>query len=305
MPIRESPGGLVPAIITAWNPLPGYGVQLDAQGTDGATATCVGDNWHNPIRKTYSRSCYVQLPLVAGAYNVRATAVFSAAGKPDVVVDGVGPRAIQANGFPSAQPMTIAVAQQIERCGNPTANVQLTIDDSIDATKLRFVLRTLAANGVRATFFLNGKFAHEHPQLMRTIRRHGHWVGNHSYSHPALIKVGDETVLGQIDRGVAATTKPRLLRPPYGAGAFTTRLADLAAQRSYTLCRWTNVPYDWEASATAEVLIERVRYGDYRTAPIEAGGMILLHGHGHHTMEAIQGIIDVVRARGLEFEPLP
>jgi len=304
MPVYESPGGLVPAIITVWFAPAGYEVSLDAVGLDGASAQCVGEVWFNPVRDSHSRTCYLQIPLTPGEYGLAVTATLTGQANDTVLVTGNAARPVKANGYPSSEPISIATAQEIERCGNATDDVWLTFDDSINPSRLPTVMQILAANNVKATFFLTGKFRDKWPHALRVIRRQGHLLGNHTYSHVALSKTSDAAVLSQIDRGVKSNTSPKLLRPPYGAGAFTSRLRDLAAQRSYALCRWTTVPYDWEASATADLLVERVRYGDYRTAPIEAGGVVLLHGHGDHMVEGLQGIIDAIRARGLSLRKL-
>ena len=62
--------------------------------------------------------------------------------------------------------------------------VWLTIDDgpSADTPAL---LDLLDAHGAKATFFLVGERAEQHPDLVREIARRGHGIGNHSHSHPA------------------------------------------------------------------------------------------------------------------------
>ena len=82
-----------------------------------------------------------------------------------------------------------------------------------------------------------------------------------------------------------------------------TRLVLLAAQRQYNVCRWTTDTYDWNGT-TATAMAERVRYGDYLSAPIGKGGVILMHGTGRYTASGLQAIIDAVRAKGLQVHPL-
>ena len=302
-PRYESPGGMVPIVVTAWHPPAGYAIAFDVDLVDGSPATCTGPMWRNPIRDTTSQKCYLTLPLTPGAYLVRSRATFSRAGMADIVVETVSPHELKADGYPSSTPMTLARAQAIEHCWNQTDYVWLTFDDSMNPTKLAYVFDLAHRNNVRVRFLLTGKLLAKQPLYPRRVRRHGHLMGNHTYGHLPLSRTADEQVLSQIDRGAASTTSPKLLRPPYGAGAFTTRLESLAARRNYSLCRWTVDTVDWRGDP-ADVLIERVAYGDYMTPPVGPGGVILMHGHGEHTMEALQGIIDAVRARGLELEPL-
>ena len=302
-PEYESPGGTVPVIVTAYNPPSGYVGTLTATASNGASATCAGGTWFNPVRNTLSRTCYVTLPTVTGRHYVTGHATFTRNGAATIRAAGRGGRAIQASGYVSRTPMSQATVREIERCFNTSSHVQLTFDDSASETQLRGLLQTLEANNVRGRFFFTGASAATNPSLLELIKHRGHWVANHTKSHRALSAISAARVRRQISGGVAATTAPRLLRPPFGAGAFTTRLWNIAGETSYRLCRWTTDTYDWEG-ANAAVLVERVRYGDYRSAPISAGGVILMHGHGRNTDAALQGIIDAVRAKGLSLEPL-
>src|SRR2546427_10175880 len=45
------------------------------------------------------------------------------------------------------------------------------------------ILSTLAEAGVRATFFLQGRWVTAQPQVARSVAEAGHLVGNHSHYH--------------------------------------------------------------------------------------------------------------------------
>jgi len=62
----------------------------------------------------------------------------------------------------------------------------LTFDDGPWPPTTPKILAALAAECVRATFFLIGKPASAHPDLVRRIAAEGHTVGHHSWSHPNL-----------------------------------------------------------------------------------------------------------------------
>ncbi len=62
--------------------------------------------------------------------------------------------------------------------------VWLTIDDG-PSDDTPDVLDALDAHGAKATFFLIGKRAAQHPERVREILRRGHGIGNHSATHPA------------------------------------------------------------------------------------------------------------------------
>ncbi|GAC1622027.1 MAG: polysaccharide deacetylase family protein [Bradyrhizobium sp.] len=82
--------------------------------------------------------------------------------------------------------------------------VVLTFDDGPwPPTTLR-VLMALAQECVRATFFLIGKPASEHPGLVRRIAAEGHTVGHHTWSHRSLMRIASGETTQEIDRGISA-----------------------------------------------------------------------------------------------------
>jgi peptidoglycan/xylan/chitin deacetylase (PgdA/CDA1 family) len=300
-PSYESPGGTVPAIVTVYGVPRGYRTELTARGTGGAVATCTGAVWANRRRHTASRTCYLRLPDRPGEYGLRVAATSTRAGAPALVRHGVVARLVRADGHRSPRPMSLARVRQVERCANPTDRVWLTFDDGGSPAQVRAILATLGREHVRGRFFVTGVWAAAHPTLLHRIRADGHLLADHTYSHPPLSLAGARQVARQVRAGVRPTTTPPLLRPPYGAGALTTRLESLT--RGYRLCRWTVDSYDWQG-ATAARMAERIRYGDELTPPVRPGGVILLHGHGRYTASGLGRIIAAVRSAGLTLDPL-
>lgn len=67
--------------------------------------------------------------------------------------------------------------------GVPKNTLYLTFDDGPSSAATQKVLNTLADYGIHATFFMVGKMAKAHPELVAEVRRNGHRIGNHSYAH--------------------------------------------------------------------------------------------------------------------------
>ena len=67
--------------------------------------------------------------------------------------------------------------------------VVLTFDDGPWPPTTQRVLAALAHECVRATFFLIGKPASEHPGLVRRIAAEGHSVGHHTWLHRSLMRI--------------------------------------------------------------------------------------------------------------------
>ena len=69
---------------------------------------------------------------------------------------------------------------------NGRACVALTFDDGPDPVTTPRVLDVLREKQVRATFFVVGKRAARHPELVRRALAEGHLVENHTWSHSKL-----------------------------------------------------------------------------------------------------------------------
>ncbi len=82
--------------------------------------------------------------------------------------------------------------------------VVLTFDDGPWPGTTPKVLAALSAQCVRATFFLIGKTASEHPELVRRIAAGGHTIGHHTWSHRSLMRIPPDQTTEEIDHGIEA-----------------------------------------------------------------------------------------------------
>src|SRR5215475_13456578 len=77
--------------------------------------------------------------------------------------------------------------------------VVLTFDDGPWPPTTPKVLQALAKECVLATFFLIGKPASEHPDLVRRIAAAGHTVGHHTWLHRSLMRIAPSETSEEID----------------------------------------------------------------------------------------------------------
>ena len=82
--------------------------------------------------------------------------------------------------------------------------VVLTFDDGPNPPTTSKVLAALAQECVRATFFLIGVHASQHPEIVKRIAREGHTIGHHTFSHPFMARIPIDKAKSEIDRGIAA-----------------------------------------------------------------------------------------------------
>jgi peptidoglycan/xylan/chitin deacetylase (PgdA/CDA1 family) len=85
--------------------------------------------------------------------------------------------------------------------------VVLTFDDGPWPPTTPKVLEALSQECVRATFFLIGKPASEHPDLVRRIAAAGNTVGHHTWLHRSLKQIKPSETTDEINRGIAADEK--------------------------------------------------------------------------------------------------
>src|ERR1700693_6479900 len=86
--------------------------------------------------------------------------------------------------------------------------VVLTFDDGPWLNNTQAVLKALADQCVRATFFSIGKHATYYPEILKKVVAAGHTVGSHTWSHAdlqALVKNGGpDAAKEEIEKGASA-----------------------------------------------------------------------------------------------------
>lgn len=81
-------------------------------------------------------------------------------------------------------PQSAVLGPVLNRVSTDDRVVWLTIDDG-PSDDTPAVLDALDAHSAKATFFLVGEHAAQHPEHVREILHRGHGIGNHSATHPA------------------------------------------------------------------------------------------------------------------------
>lgn len=109
----------------------------------------------------------------------------------------------------------------ISRGNSGQKAVSITFDDGPDPFSTEPLLNLLDQHGVKATFFVVGKKAAAHPQLIKKILKMGHLLGNHSYSHDNLCMLKSRKHLFQeinVAQEILARfhVKTLVFRPPVG-----------------------------------------------------------------------------------------
>lgn len=186
--------------------------------------------------------------------------------------------------------------------------VALTFDDGPHPTWTMRVLGLLDERRAKATFFLVGSKAEQHPQVVRAIVGRGHTVGVHSYAHDRLFALrGERRVSEDLERAIRAIEsivgrRPSTFRPPVGrTNPLIARAADAL---ELTIVGWTISGRDGSASARPADVTARVR------RDLRDGAIVALHDAPERgerepaAIRALPAILDAIAAERLDVVPL-
>lgn len=187
---------------------------------------------------------------------------------------------------------------KLSRGSKRSPNVALTFDDGPHPDFTPKLLDILKRHNVKATFFVVGKLAEQHPDLIRAESLAGHEVGNHTYHHANLTKipVNEIAVEWQACQDVvkAATGETmRFCRPP--GGDYDKDVILAATRLGLITVLWTDDPGDY-ANPGEKVIKSRVLRW------VGNGAIILLHDGVQQTMDVLPQIIEMLQAKGMHFQ---
>ena len=204
----------------------------------------------------------------------------------------------------SATPALAATSQIIYQGSTSNKVVALTFEDGSDGYNIQSILNTLSANNIKATFFLTGQGAENHPQAIKNIVSAGHDIGNHSYNHPDFTTVATTEMTNQLTRTetiitnlTGKSTKP-FFRAPFGSYNSTVLQTVGNAGYTYTF-QWTIDSLDWTGNSATDIYNRVINN-------IVPGAIVLMHtGYGANgTTAALPNIINQLRAMGYSFVTL-
>jgi peptidoglycan/xylan/chitin deacetylase (PgdA/CDA1 family) len=166
------------------------------------------------------------------------------------------------------------------------------------------LLDALAALGVRATFFVQGRWAEAKPETAHRVASDGHLVGSHTHYHARLPLFSTEGLRADIRDAEAAITEhvgvdPRpWIRAPFGAGADDAGLIGRLEELGYRHVGWHLNAEDWEPGRSASDVASAISDGALRHGD---GAVALLHTWPDATHAALPDIVATLTDRGATF----
>jgi len=178
--------------------------------------------------------------------------------------------------------------------------VVLTFDDGPLPKHTRPILDILAAQCVKATFFIVGQMANTYPQELRDIRDAGHTIGTHTQHHPLRMnRMSIEQNKAEIDEGIASSAAA--LGDPTQVAPFL-RIPGLLRSREVEDYLTSKGIQTWSADFPADDWhrISPARVTQLAISRLEAKGrgVLLLHDIQARTEKALPNILRELKARG-------
>lgn len=183
--------------------------------------------------------------------------------------------------------------------GNTKDNkIALTFNISWGEEKVIDILDVLAAEKVRATFFVSGEWAERHPQIIERITDDDHELGMLGYRYKSYLDQEIEQVRKDIIYAREVFKKLSYgdityLRPP--SGHFNKEIIQLSEQLGYDVIHWSVNPHDWENPGVKEIT-------EHVVTNTANGDILLFHASdsAKQTAEALQRIVPDLRAKNLD-----
>ena len=161
--------------------------------------------------------------------------------------------------------------------------VYLTFDDG-PSQYTPALLNVLRATHSTATFFELGFRQAQHPTEAAQIRAEGSNIGNHTYNHPDLTKLGPRQIQWQLAHGPRSSC----MRPPYGATNRTVKR--ILSRQGLRQVLWTIDTRDWSRPGTKHIVKSA-------TGPsVRAGSILLMHDGGGDRSETIAALPYIIAA---------
>jgi len=192
---------------------------------------------------------------------------------------------------PAAYPL-VGKTQYQETLPLNSREVVLSFDDGPSAPYTEMILDALAAECVKATFFVTGENVADDPELVRRISKEGHTIGTQAYNYASLVEMPFEEAKKQIDRGSKAVRdalqNPRIAAPFFRAPMLdlTLALQKLLLARGFMIWSIDVDSLDW-AEPTEEQLVENT----IKKLEQVGKGIVLLHDAQPVTARALPTLL--------------
>jgi len=187
-------------------------------------------------------------------------------------------------------------SQLLEHGNRDRPQIAITVDDGPDPLHTPRILDIFREHAVKATFFVVGGAAEQYPEIVLRMKKEGHDVGSHSYSHPYFNRLSWSGAIREIrmtgwvlDRILGE--KCKLFRPPHGKLSLRSLIPAWAVGQQVVM--WNVDLKDYcAASGDVEAQLNRTSF--------VSGDIILYHGINTPALKALPRVIQAALGKDRE-----
>ena len=181
----------------------------------------------------------------------------------------------------------------------------LTFDCGYENGYTEAILDALKKHSAPAAFFVVGHMVESAPDIVRRMAEEGHIVGNHTYHHPDMSKIGDmasfQQEIGAVEekfRQITGQDMPKYYRPPQGK--FNESNLKMAQELGYQTIFWSLAYVDWytDKQPTHEEAYQKL------LPRIHPGAIVLLHVTSQTNGEIMDELLTKWEEQGYTFGTL-
>ena len=170
--------------------------------------------------------------------------------------------------------------------------VALTFDDGPYDKVTDRIVKALAKNDSRATFFVVGNRVEKYADTLKNAYVQGNQIATHTFDHKDLSKMKTAGIKKEINRSKSVIQKiigegPALLRPPYGNVNDKMRKSV-----KMPMIYWSVDTQDWKSRNKKSILKE--------SKSIEDGDIVLMHDLYPTTAAAVEALVPRLRKKGFQ-----
>jgi peptidoglycan-N-acetylglucosamine deacetylase len=177
--------------------------------------------------------------------------------------------------------------------------VVLTFDDGPGPSSTGKLIDALAAQCVKANFFVVGEQARAAPEIVRREFAEGHTIGTHSKSHADLAKMTFADAQKEIQDGIDAANfalAPLSVAAPFFRAPYlstTPSIERYLAKAGLMLWSIDVDPQDWRPLTPDEVVARTMTQLEQKRS-----GIVLMHDVQSHTAAALPQLLSELKLNG-------
>lgn len=181
----------------------------------------------------------------------------------------------------------------------------LTFDCGYENGNTDKILDALKNHDAKGTFFVVGHFLESAPEIVKRMAWEGHTVGNHTWRHPDMETISDESAFRKELESVAAKyleitgqELSRFYRPPQGK--YSLNNLAMAKKIGYRTIFWSLAYVDWnvDAQPSREEAFAKL------TGRVHPGAIVLLHNTSRTNGEILDELLTKWEKMGYRFGTL-